>query len=129
MRGATLALLLCAGIATSGCNAEKTGIEGDWAIDLPPMLDQARSLGASDRDVQQVKDAFSGGRMTIDHNRITLTLDGVPGKQVLQYSVVSKDGSCWNLKIKSLNHRYCAARDRLEIHDPSTPLVAVYKRV
>ena len=128
MRNGLLILLIGLCAAATGSHAQKSAVEGHWEIDLAPMLEQARSMGACARDLQQVRETFSGGRMSIEGGRITLTIDGFAGKEVFQYKVLSTQGSCSSLEIRSSNHRYCVVRDRLEVHDPRSPLIAVYKR-
>lgn len=116
-------------LAIVGCKKETSEIEGFWAIDLEPMLRQARSLGASNRELEKIRETFSDGKLTIDSSRITLTITGVQGREVFDYKVDSKDGGCLNLIISSATHRYCVSGERLDVHDPSTKLVAIYRRV
>jgi hypothetical protein len=123
-----VSVMLITGMA--GCEDKQTALEGDWRIDLDPMIQQARSLGASNGEIQQVKDTFIDGRMNIDAEKITLTIDGMFGSEILEYKISSKDGQCFNLAIQSAKapHKYCVNENRLEIHDPGTKLITTYVR-
>jgi hypothetical protein len=116
-------------LVIAGCKKEPSKIEGAWAIDMEPMLRQARSLGASNREVENVRETFCDGKLTVDGSRITLTIAGIQGSEVFDYKVASKDGDCLNLIINSATHKYCVSGERLEVHDPSTKLVAIYRKV
>lgn len=122
-------VLLSALLSTAACG-QNSAIEGHWAIDLEAMVAQARSIGATDRDLQMVRETFEGGRAEIDARKITLTIAGVTGKDVRGYTVESKDGSCLVLKVEPSTdlHRYCVDGRRLEVRDPSTKLVVVYNK-
>jgi VCBS repeat-containing protein len=117
--------------STFGCTKKATSIEGKWAIDLEPMVQQAQSLNASNRDIQSMKDTFSNGQLEIDGKRITITIDGINDREVKEYVVSSVEGACMLLSIQSSAkpHKYCLSGNRLEVHDPSTPLTTVYRRM
>lgn len=101
------------------------------SIDLPPMIQQAQSLNASSRDIEAMKETFSNGQLEIDSQRITLTIEGINDQEVKEYVVSSVEGACSLLSIQSSAkpHKYCLSGSRLEVHDPSTPLTAVYRRL
>lgn len=116
-------------LAISGCKKEPTKIEGSWSIDLEPMVRQARSLGASNREVENIRETFTDGKLKIDSSRITLTITGIQDSEIFEYKVDSKDGDCLNLIINAATHRYCVSGERMEVHDPSTKLVATYRKL
>ena len=120
--------LVLAAIAVAGCKDEKTSIEGRWTIDLEPMIQRANSMGASGTDIRRIRETFSDGRMSIDDHRITLTIPGIQGSESYAYEVLSKEGTCLNLGIEASTHKYCVDGNRLEIHDPSTRLVTIYRK-
>jgi hypothetical protein len=121
-------VLVLAPIAVAGCKGEGASIEGSWTIDLEPMIQQANSLGASSTDIQQVKETFIDGKMSIDSHRITLTIPGIKGSEIFEYKVSSKEGQCLDLAINASTHKYCTDGKRLEVHDPSTRLIAIYRK-
>jgi len=114
-----------------GCSKKATSIEGKWAVELEPMVRQAQSLNASNRDIEAVKETFSGGRLEIDGKRIAMTIEGINDREVKEYAVSSVEGACTLLSIQSSAkpHKYCLNDGRLEVHDPSTPLIAIYRRM
>ncbi len=126
-----IAMAISLAVASAlGCSKKASSIEGKWAIDLEPMIQQAQSLKASSRDIEAIKETFSNGRLEIDSQRITLTIEGVNDHEVKEYVVSSVEGACSLLSIQSSAkpHKYCLSDSRLEVHDPSTPLTAVYRR-
>lgn len=116
-------------LTITGCKKEPSNIEGAWAVDLEPITRQARSLGASNREIEHIRNTFRDGELTIDSSRITLTIAGIQDSEVFEYKIDSKEGDCLHLVINSSTHRYCTTGDRLEVHDPSTKIVVVYKRI
>jgi hypothetical protein len=131
MRQAIWVFLLVATMALQGCKQEKLAVEGNWKIELEPMLQQARELGASPRGVQQIRETFVDGRMAVDGKQITLTIPGFPDSEVFEYKLSSKEGQCFNLAIEARKTtlKYCVDAEKLEVHDPSTKLVTVYSKV
>jgi len=112
-----------------GCKKEASGLEGDWAIDLAPMIEHARSSGASEADIAKMKDDFTGGRMAIDGHNIRFSVEGVSTAATVEYSVLSQDGNCFNIstKLSTTPARYCIVDSGLEVHDPNMGL-ALYKK-
>jgi hypothetical protein len=131
MKQTIWAFLLVSTMALQGCKEEKLAIEGNWKIELEPMLQQARELGASPNGVRQIRETFVDGRMAVDGKLITLTIPGLPDSEVLEYKLTSTEGQCFYLVIeaKKTTLKYCVDGERLEVHDPSTKLVTVYGRV
>lgn len=99
-------------------------------IDLDPMIQQAKSLGASTKGIQEIRDVYADGKLEIDNRRITLTIIGVSGNDVKEYQVVSKNGTCTSISYKATNEesKYCVAGSRLEVHDPNSKLITVYRK-
>ena len=123
-----IALVLVA-ISASGCKKASI-IEGSWEIELEPMIRQAKAIGASGRDIAAVRDNFADGRMTIDASQIILSIAGIKGSTTFNHTIASKESECLNLTINNApaTHKYCVSNGRLEVHDPSTKLVAIYKK-
>ena len=122
--GVVLGSLLACGKSVS------SGLGGKWRVDLPSTIEQARAIGASASDLEQVRDMFEGGEMTISSKSIVLSLDGGSVSRTIQYELQSVDGECTTLKteVGPGSHRYCVSGSQLKVHDPSTPLVVVYAR-
>lgn len=125
-----IALVLIVAL-TFGCAKKVPSIEGKWAIDLEPMIQQARDLNASSRDIEAIKENFRNGRLEIDTKRITVTIEGINDREIREYVVSSNEGACSLLLIQSSAkpHKYCLSDNRLKVNDPSTPLIAVYRRL
>ena len=122
------ALLLTLSIV--GCSRQHTAIEGSWTIDIEPMLEQARSMTSSGREINGVRNTFTDGKMDIDNHQIKLSIPGMGGSQNFEYTVLSKDGSCVVVDIKGMpgDHKFCVTGSRLEFHDSTAPLTAVYRK-
>jgi hypothetical protein len=126
---AIVATLLIA--STFGCAKKASSIEGKWAIDLEPMVQQAHSLNASSRDIESIKETFSNAQLDIDGKRITMTIEGINDREVKEYVLSSVEGACTFLSIQSSArpHKYCLSGSRLEVPDTNTPLITVYRRM
>lgn len=95
------------------------------------MVQQAKSLNASNRHIESMKETFRDGQLKIDSHRITIVIEGMGDGEFYEYVVSSMEGACTLLSIQSSAkpHKYCVSGSRLEVHDPSTPLIAVYQRM
>ena len=70
-------------LAATHAQAAAVDIKGRWAVDLEPMVKQAKALKATEAEIAQMKRTFEGGLMVIDDKTIVLSVDGVPGKPVI----------------------------------------------
>jgi len=52
----------------------------------------------------------------------------MPGTQSFDYKVLYQEGECVRLQIAGKNTKYCVTGNHLYIHDPSTRLIAVFKK-
>jgi hypothetical protein len=123
-------VMLSSLLFAAGCGQKKSDIEGKWTLDLEATVAQARSIGATDRDIQGVRQTFEGGLMEIDASKITLSIVGMQAAEVRGYKVDSKAGSCVIVRIEPSPdlQRFCVEGRRLDVHDPSTKLVLAYNR-
>lgn len=123
--------------ALSGCGRKATEMEGNWIIDMDATLRQAQAAGASNSDLNMIQDTFGDAKMSIDRKHINLSIEGIPVGEAYEYKVTEMEGNCVTMQIKGaspglkgasgrLNH--CVSGNRLEVHDPDTPLITVYKR-
>jgi len=121
---------LAATMLLSACLPGDRGLLGSWAVDLERTLAQARTIGASERELRDVRDTYADGRLHIGADRLTIRIAGLDGQEVLPYQEVGQDGPCHLLRIAATQpvHRYCREDDRLLVHDPSTRLVVVYRK-
>jgi len=126
-KAAKFLLLAFAIAAISGCG-KKPNIEGNWVIDLDPMLKQAQEIGATSNDIKRINTTYAGGKLNIGKERIELSIGGMPGTQSFDYKVLYQEGECLRLQIAGKNTKYCVNGDRLYIHDPGTRLIAVFKK-
>lgn len=133
--------LVLTAISLSGCSKKpaENAIEmkGNWVIDIDSTLRKAQAVGASNRDLSMVKEKFSGGRMNIDRERINLSIEGFTGSEAYEYKITEKEGNCISMQVKGASPglkgangrlKHCLNGNHLEVHDPATPLVTVYKR-
>ena len=77
-----------------------------------------------------MKETFDGGKLMINDSKLNISVAGISGSNVRKYQVSGKDGECSILTIEgsSGNHKYCVSGATLEVRDPSTPLIVVYRR-
>jgi len=125
----SITLIAASLIILGGCKKGASALQGDWAIDLAPMIEHARSSGASDTEIAKMKEDFTGGRMAIDDHNIRFSVEGISTAATVEYSVLSQDGNCFNIstKLSTTPARYCIIDSGLEVHDPNMGL-ALYKK-
>jgi hypothetical protein len=131
MRRAVESIVLAlAAIILIGCARNASDIEGNWVIDLEPMLQQARELGGASRDIHKIRETFIDGMMVIDSKHIIFGIRGMQDRTTWDYNISSKEGKCVLLttNVDTRTLKYCVDGNRLEIHDPGTKLVVIYKR-
>ena len=127
----SFSVILIAGslLVLDGCKKESNELKGDWAIDLAPMIEHAKSSGASEAEIAKMKEDFTGGRMAIDEHNIRFSVEGISTSATVEYTVLSKDGNCFNIstKLSTTPARYCVIDSGLEVHDPNMG-TALYKK-
>lgn len=123
--------------ALSGCGRKATEMEGNWIIDMDATLRQAQAVGASNSDLDMIRDTFGDAKMSIDRKHISLSIEGIPVGEAYEYKVTEIEGDCISMQAKGASPslkgtsgrlKHCVIGDRLEVHDPDTPLITVYKR-
>ena len=117
-------------LTLSGCENDNNSITGEWAINLAATIQNAKSSGASEADVQGVKNTYQDGMLKISKEEIILSISGISGEIRHPYTITSSEGDCYILNIDNQprSYTYCTNRGQLVINDPSTPLVAVYDK-
>ena len=132
MRYRLLALALAAALG-AGCestSAPASPIHGDWVVDLDATLANASALGAGANDLRQVRETYADGKLRIEADRMVIGVKDMQQTMEMEYSVLGTEGDCARLSWKSnpREQKYCVRAGRMEVTDPGTPLVVVYRR-
>ena len=111
-----------------GCGDGRPDLEGDWAINIPATLDNAKKIGGSERDIERVRENIEGGQISIDKTDLKISTKGDSVSLKIPYRLTGKYANCFNLEVKGLTHSYCLQGGDLSVHDPTTKLIVVYSR-
>lgn len=125
-----LLVAILAAITTASCKTDANSIVGNWAVNLDATISQAKSIGASEADIQDVKNTYQDGKIRIKDSEIEVFITGIGGEIRYSYAITGRQGDCSLLKVdgQSGPYKYCINNGQLIVHDPSTPLIAVYDR-
>jgi hypothetical protein len=121
-------------LGLAGCGSGKDGdIEGKWALDLDKTVERARSMGASNRDVDELRKTYEGARMHVKGNELVLSVDGFKGDGIVApYKKISSDGACRRLKVNLMSQEaegdFCAKGGTLEVKGLNPMAVEVYRK-
>lgn len=120
-------------LGLAGCGSGKDGdIQGKWALDLDQTVERARSMGASNRDVDELRKTYEGSRMHVKGNELVLSVVGIKDEIVAPYKKVSSDGACHRLKITLLSQEldgdFCAKGGTMEVKGLNPMAVEVYRK-
>jgi hypothetical protein len=100
---------------------------------MSAMLERAKRMGASSRDLQAMKATYDGGRMQITDSQFILSVDGETGTMALPYKILSSGNGCYKLNVrmegKENSAQYCLRDGFLEVEDLSTRrAIEIYRR-
>lgn len=120
-------------LGITGCGSGKDGdIEGKWALDLDQTVERARSMGASARDVDELRKTYEGARMHIKGNELVLSVAGFKDEIVAPYKKISSDGACHRLKINLMSQEaegdFCAKGGTMEVKGMNPMAVEIYRK-
>ena len=127
-----LATLACAALAGCAKPVPVDPLLGHWSVDLEATLAGARAAGMPPDAEPRIRGSYARGTLDIAPGAIDLGLAGSPDKLHATYVRSKGPPGCARLKLSVAAapgpHDFCVAGDRLELHDPDSALVVVYKR-
>ncbi len=124
-----LILILAASLFfISGCNGNRSDLEGTWNINLKATLEKVQRYGGSPREMDQVKRNLSGNQLVVRSTEIEMSTKGDSVSIKIPYQYSGQVANCFNLDMKGMIHSYCLQNGDLEVHDPTTKLILVYSK-
>lgn len=115
-------------VILSACGEPPSPLEGKWVIDLAPMIEQAKALHATDRQINQIKETFINGELDINADQIKLTVPESDQEVSYKYRIHSNQGDCYQLEIEEKLHEYCVTGDKIKINDPDAKITIRYTK-
>ena len=133
MKKLSIGLATISALGLSGCLFDSASdIKGKWAIDLDQMTQKVQSMGASARDVQELKDTYIDGKLEVTDRALVFSITGEEGTTEAPYELLSSEGHCHKLKLwiektESVS-QFCLRDGLLEIKSPGYRVPEIYRR-